>query len=156
METECIILLIWFVLNIATIIVKSLPAMLPDFNPLLYWYTPAFILAAAFVLSLIPIKIVRLSAVGILVAFSYNLIVDRNYYNTVNKAQYDKLTAEIIRLNPDNHKIVSSYGWVLNYYFDKSTSTNIIPSTFHEFITAMKTESVSMKSFWWLDGNSAI
>lgn len=155
-KLSAIILLIWFVLNIATIIIKSYTG---DASLILTRYfigvLPAFILAAAFVLSLIPNKIVRLSAVGILVAFSlYNLIVDKNYYNTVNKAQYDKLTAEIIRLNPDNHKIVSSYGWVLNYYFDKSTSTNIIPSTFHEFINAMKIESVSMKSFWYFDGNS--
>jgi hypothetical protein len=77
-KLSAIILLIWFVLNIATIIIKSYTGDASILTRYFIGVLPAFILAAAFVLSLIPNKIVRLSAVGILVAFSlYNLIVDK-------------------------------------------------------------------------------
>ena len=151
-----LILSIWFVMNIATIIVRSYTS---EASLILTRYfagvLPAFIIAAAFVLSLIPNKIIRISVVAVFVLFSmYNIIVVNDYYNRVSKAQYDKLTADIIKRNVDNDPVVSCYGWFLNYYFDNSTSTNIIPATFQDYINSMKTDALSKKSFWYFDGNS--
>ncbi len=151
-----VLLGIWFVINIGTIIVKSYT---DEASLILARYfigmLSAFILAAAYVLSLIANRMAVMGAVVLLSVFSlYNMIVVHDYYNTRTKAEYDKITAQIIEKNTNNDKIVSSFGWFFNYMFEGSSSTNVVSSNLHDYVAALKNQTVSPKSFWYFDGNS--
>ena len=73
------------------------------------------------------VKYVVIASIGV---FSLmNLVVVKNYYYKVSKTQFREISKEILDKNPENDKIVSSWGWQFNYYMKSTTKRNNIEST---------------------------
>lgn len=150
-----IIFSIWLIVNIGVIIVKSYL----DISMILARYfigvLPAFILINAIVYAQIKNKIARYILLGLVVVFSlYTIFNVRKYYTTYTKDQFDIVTSKIIENNNDNDKIVSAYGWLLNYYLNKPNTSNIMTATFEDYVASLRNNATAKESFWYLDGHS--
>lgn len=151
-----IILLTWLIINCTTIIVRSYTS---DASLILARYflgvLPALIIISSYTISLISNKVLMYSFLGLMTLFSlHTIFIERKYYTTPCKSQYDLLTAKIVKENNNNDVIVSAYGWLLNYYFRNTNSTNFDLSDFPNFISSMRNKSIEKKAFWYYDGNS--
>jgi uncharacterized membrane protein len=151
-----IILLIWLLMNCTTIIIRSYTS---DASLILARYflgvLPALIITASYTISLISNKVFTYSFLGLVTLVSlHTIFIERKYYTTPCKSQYDLLTAKIVKENNNNDVIVSGYGWLLNYYFRNTSSTNFDLSDFPNFISSMRNKSIEKKAFWYYDGNS--
>ncbi|HMK06647.1 MAG TPA: hypothetical protein VK476_03900, partial [Flavobacterium sp.] len=154
MRFSFILLSIWVFMVAGVLIIKSYVGVSMILNRYFIGVLPAIILISAIALSLIPNKIIRNVILAGIVAFSlYNIFIVRRYYTEISKAQYDKITAEILSHNVNHDKVFSAYGWLMSYYLNPDY-TLISEITLEAYITAVRNHAVEMESFWYLDGNS--
>lgn len=156
LKTGIILLSVWFLINIGVIIIKSYTGISIILSRYFIGVLPAFILSAALVLALISNKIIRYIVVFSVLVFSlYNIFIVRKYYTEISKAQFDKVTSEIIKRNTSDNKVFSAYGWLMSYYINSENTKNIITEIkLEDYITAVRNDAVKSESFWYMDGNS--
>jgi uncharacterized membrane protein len=117
---------------------------------------PGSILAISYTASLIKYKHFK-SLVVVLISFMliYTLLIEKNYYTTRTKSQFNDISLKIIELNPNNETIISKWGWLLTFYLDReNTSKNVLENNLDDYLNDVKTNSVSQENFWYVDGNS--
>lgn len=82
-----------------------------------------------------------------------NLFVVKEYYSKISKSQFREISQEIVQKNIDNDIIVSSWGWLFNYYLKESTGRNTIESPLDFYVKNMQSGKVGNNSFWYVDAN---
>lgn len=152
-----LILFLWIFVEVSIVIIKSYIGVSIVLSRYLIAILPASLLMLALAIELINIKLIKYVIITFLVCFSiYSIFYTKNYYNTITKAQFDKIENFIVKSNRNNDKIVSRYGWVLSYYINKNNpNTLVVEKSLDDFITGMKNKAIPTESFWYLDGNSA-
>ncbi|MFY7666216.1 glycosyltransferase family 39 protein [Flavobacterium sp.] len=87
-------------------------------------------------------------------ALSLNHIVNTDhYYLRIQKTQFRETTDFIKQNSKNNEKVVSSLGWYLPFFFQNdSTYHEIQESDLDTYINAIKMDTTSLKSFWYIDG----
>ena len=57
--------------------------------------------------------------------------------------------------NNDDDKIISTYGWIMEYFLNKKEPIKpITESNFQNYIALLKNKGLPLESFWYMDGNS--
>lgn len=116
---------------------------------------PVILLMVAIGAALIRSGLVRTVVISSLLLLSIvDLLVVKNYYNTVTKSQFREVTELVIKKNAMQDKVISAYGWLLSYYLDKGKSVKeTIEMPLESYINAMRNQSIPMESFWYVDGS---
>lgn len=115
---------------------------------------PALLLIIAIGILYIRNNVVKITVVCCFVIFSLtDIFVVKNYYNTVTKSQYRELANEIIKRNPDNSRLVVYWSWIIPYFFENEKQLFIEGRSLEDRVTAMRTGSVPLDSFWYMDAN---
>ncbi len=145
----------WAIIFIMFLMIKSYT----DISLILARYftsiTPIFAIVLAIGIYLIRNKLVRyaiLSTIGIFTLL--NLFIVNEYYSKISKTQFREISADIISKNVQNEKVVSSWGWLFNYYLKPTTNKNTIESPLDVYVQDMITEKVDNLSFWYIDANA--
>lgn len=116
---------------------------------------PVLILSITIGLIYIKNNLIKVIILSCVLIFSLtDIFVVKNYYNTVTKSQYRELTQEIIKRNTDKSKIVIYWSWIFPYFFENQKDIYLEGRTLEDYIAAMKTGSVELKSFWYADANA--
>ncbi|RYJ43916.1 glycosyltransferase family 39 protein [Flavobacterium beibuense] len=114
---------------------------------------PALIVLFALAVSFIRNSIGKGIIILIITILSLtDIFIVKDYYNKVYKSQYRELTIEIQNNNQQGDKVVSSWGWLMSYFF-KSTGEPVLEMKLGDYIEAMKNGKIEIESFWFLDGN---
>lgn len=115
---------------------------------------PALLLLVGVGIALIRNNFLQKIIVGLLIFLSLvDLFVVKNYYNKVVKSEF-KEVAEVIIKSDSDAKIVSSFGWLMDYFFLKDS--NSIPTVeigLNDYVRGMQQNQVRLESFWYMDGN---
>jgi uncharacterized membrane protein len=152
-----LILMLWVFVEVGVIIVKSYLGVSILLARYLIAVLPALILFLAIAIDFIEAKFIKHAILIFLTCFSlYHVFYISNYYDTIRKAQFDKIGEFILSKNSRNDKVVSRYGFVLSAYINKTMpNVEVVESTIDGFITSLKNNGISKSSFWYFDGNSA-
>lgn len=151
-----LIIFTWVCFFFVFILLKSQGEASLILNRYLISLVPAFILTLAFVIDLFKNKYLKTMFVLIvLLLFSNEIFLQKNYYTTRVKAQFNDLSQEVLALNQNNETIVSNWGWLLSYYLDRENKIkNVYEKNLDNHINDIKTNSIEQENFWYLDGNS--
>jgi uncharacterized membrane protein len=117
---------------------------------------PAIVLTIAIGIDLIKNAVLKVMLILVILAFSLtDIFLVKDYYNRVIKTQFREVTDFIIEKNTNKDKVVSTYGWVMGYFFEKDkTNKPNVQSPFSAYVNSMRNQAVSLESFWYMDGNS--
>jgi len=111
---------------------------------------PVLILAISMGMSLIKNALIKGIVVFSFVSFSLiDIVVVKDYYNTITKTQFRELSAAIKERNPDNSTIVAHWQWIFDYYFDR-----VEVGSLEDYVVGLRKGTTDKKSFWYADGNS--
>jgi uncharacterized membrane protein len=145
----------WITINIGVIIVKSYLGISIILNRYFIGSFPLFIITLSYCLSLIKNKYILSSLIIVFMVISlYSLIYQRAYYTSVSKSEWNIVSSEIIKNNPNNHKIYSAYGFVSAILFKNTNSQNLLTEvSFENYVEGVKSNSIQKESFWYFDGN---
>ncbi len=151
-----IIVLVWIIFTITFMIIKSQGGTSLMLSRYLISLMPVFMLTIALVISLIKKNSIRVLFTAFFVAvFMYIIFIEKKYYSTRTKAQFEEITRQVKELNPGNEIVVSSWGWLLGYFLDKDKiEKNVYEKKLDLYIYDVKINSVNQESFWYIDGNS--
>lgn len=115
---------------------------------------PALIILFSIAIEQIRNRISQVLIVSMIVILSLtDIFIVKDYYYKLSKSQYRELTTEIINHNAQGDKVVSSWGWLMSYFF-KPTGEPVLEMKLRDYVNAMKEDKVRKESFWYLDGNS--
>ncbi|MEE1897296.1 glycosyltransferase family 39 protein [Flavobacterium rakeshii] len=115
---------------------------------------PALALLFAIAIEQMRNRISQVLIVAMIVILSLtDIFIVKDYYYKLSKSQYRELTTEIMNNNPQGDKVVSSWGWLMSYFF-KPTGEPVLEMKLRDYVNAMKEGTEQEVSFWYLDGNS--
>lgn len=143
----------WMFFSVAIAIAKSYLSEPMIISRYFIHFVPALTGIIAIAIELIRNKISKILLITVITVFALlNLFLIRDYYNTVYKTQYRELTAEMRSLNKNDDKVVSSFGWLMSYFF-KGTKTETFEMNLTDYVAAMRNKKISRQPFWYMDGN---
>ena len=154
LQMSFVILFGWTFVFFVFVVVKSYM----DISLMLARYfvsaTAAITMIIAIAIGLIKNTVARkFVLVAVVVLSLINLFIIKEYYTKVSKSQFREISAEIVEKNTKNDIVVSSWGWLFNYYLKESTGRNTIESTFDNYVKNIKSGIVGNSSFWYVDAN---
>lgn len=151
-----IIVFIWVVFYFAFILLKSLGETSLVLTRYLIPVTPGFVLAISLTISLIKNSKIKILVVAIFAyLFLHSLFIDKKYYSTRLKSQFNDICQQIVNENKTNEVVISNWGWLLSFYLDKDFKIrNVYEKNLDVYINDVKTNSVIQENFWYVDGNS--
>ncbi len=150
-----LLIALWLVVNIGFIIAKSYLQVSIIQSRYFIGSLPIFIIALAYVFNSIKNKNIANFLVALVTLFSlYNLVESKKYYSTITKAEWNKVTEEIIKNNVDRNKILGTFGYTLNGLYIGTNSANLgWEITFEDYLSKLKANAIKKESFWYMDGN---
>jgi hypothetical protein len=150
-----VLLILWLLINAGVIILKSYTGVSIILNRYFIGVLPAMVLITAFTISYIASKYSKY-IVAILVLFSfYYIFFKKEFYTTITKAEFEEVTNLINTQNSENHKVYSSWGWLMSYFIDPYNKKQLVTEiNLTDYIKAVKNNAVPLESFWYMDGNS--
>jgi uncharacterized membrane protein len=154
--TAFVLIFLWISIVAGVIIFRSYTGISIILNRYFIGVLPALILITAIVIAKIPKTKISYGVASALTLYGlYFITIEKNYYNTITKAEFEKVANEIIEKNTEKHKIYSSWGWLMSYYFDPNNETKIISEmNLSQYIDQLEYKNILMESFWYMDGNS--
>ena len=146
----------WIVFFFLFILMKSLGEASIFLNRYLISLVPGFVLLLALAIENIKIKYIKHSIVLLIsVLFMYVLLVEKKYYSTNVKAQFNEISEQVKKENKNNEVVISNWGWLLSYFLDRNNEIkNVYEKNLDLYINDVKTNSVIQENFWYVDGNS--
>lgn len=116
---------------------------------------PPLIILISIAISSCRIIIIRNGFVFLFVIGSLYLIFFQNkYYSSICKSQFREATQFIVQNNLKNEPVVSSLAWYLTYFLDNGkTKPEIIDKPLDNYLQEMQDNSISTKSFWYMDAH---
>jgi mannosyltransferase len=150
-----LLLSIWVIVNIGFIIAKSYLQVSMILNRYFIGSLSLFVIALAYVLSLIKNNKLTIGVVAIFSIFSiYYNIFKREYYKTVFKSEWSLVTDEIVKNNSQRNKIIGAYAYVMSGLLSSTNSRDlgweIKPE---DYVNKLRDEQMPLESFWFVDGN---
>jgi uncharacterized membrane protein len=145
----------WIIINIGTIILKSYLDVSIIVNRYFIGSFPLFMITLSYCFSLMKNKYLISITIILFIVFSlYSNIIQKNYYESVSKSQWNLVSSEIIQNNKENHKIYSAYGFVSNILFKNTNCYNLLREvTFENYLKEIKADTTKKEPFWYFDGN---
>lgn len=146
----------WVVFFFSFILIKSLGETSLFLNRYLISLVPGFILLLVLAIENIKFRQVKFVLILIISGLYMNvLLVEKVYYSTRIKAQFNEISKQILKENKNNEIIISNWGWLLTYFLDRNNEIkNVYEKNLDLYINDVKTNSVSQENFWYIDGNS--
>jgi mannosyltransferase len=87
-------------------------------------------------------------------AFSIvDITVVKNYYYKPTKTQFREAADYIKANNEDNHPVVTTRGWYLDYFL-KDKNYNIVDRPIEKYIDNFKQDTTKIEAFWYIEGHS--
>lgn len=153
---KSIFILVWVLFYFLFLLIKSLGESSLFLHRYFIPIVPGIVFSIAFSISLIKNNILKTICTVLLSSvFLYSMIIERNYYTTRVKSQFNDICFQIKEINKQNETIISSWGWLLTFYLDKDFKiNNVYEKTLDTYVNDVKTNSVPQESFWYIDGNS--
>ncbi len=153
---NCVIICVWIVFFFLFILIKSLGEASIFLNRYLISLVPGFVLLLALAIENIKIKYLKLSIVLLITSlFMYTLFIEKKYYSTKVKAQFNEISEQVKIENKNNEVVISNWGWLLTYFLDRNNEVkNVYEKNLDLYINDVKTNSVIQENFWYIDGNS--
>lgn len=153
---QYVFIIIWIFFYFIFILVKSLGPSSLMLQRYLSPMLPGLIILLALTIDRInKNKIKAFTTILIMSLFVFVLIYKNDYYNKRVKTQFNDICLQIKKENKNNETIVSSWGWLLTYFFDrKNELKNVNEKSLDTYINDVKTNSVNIENFWYVDGNS--
>lgn len=151
-----LVLTIWVFTVLGVVLAKSFLGVSIVLSRYIITIMVAFVLFISIAINLLP-KIAKYVVTILFVLYSlFILFFETNYYDTIKKAEFDKVATFLNEKNSNNDKVISRYGWVLSYCVNsKNPKTIVIENSFDNHVTSMINKSIPLESFWYFDGNSA-
>lgn len=151
-----LIIINWIVFFFLFILMKSFGEVSIFLNRYLISLVPGFVLLLALAIENIKIKNIKHSIVLLIsVLFMCVLLVEKKYYSTNVKAQFNEISEQVKKENNNNEVVISNWGWLLSYFLDrKNEIKNVYERNLDLYINDVKTNSVIQENFWYVDGNS--
>ncbi len=113
---------------------------------------PALILLFAVAIELIRNRISQILIISMITILSLtDIFIVKDYYYKISKTQYREIAPEIKAANKADDKIVSAYGWLYSYFFDKDKP--VLEMKLEDYVAGMREGTIPMSSFWYMDGN---
>ena len=150
-----LILNIWIWFEISVILLKSYFGISIALHRYFIAIVPAFILVIAVTLDFIKSNLTKQIIVFSLITFlTVDIFLIQEYYSTYKKSQFDKVANYVIRENSSKHKIVSSFGWLMGYYFNTTNGLSTEEKDLNNYVDDMRNGLGNPSSFWFVDGNT--
>lgn len=151
-----LILFIWVFSEIGGIVLKSYIGDSIILHRYFIAILPAMMLFLGICITLIKNNLAKTAivfAVSACLVFAWFSPI--NYYSTLTKSQYDKVSEKVKQENTAKDKVVSNWGWLMSYYFNRDNKNKpVVESPLERYLEDLKNGAVNMASFWYLDGNS--
>lgn len=115
---------------------------------------PGIIILISIGICQIKNRIIQFGILAIFVIFSLtDIVVVKNYFTAVSKAQFRESTNFIINNNSKKEPVVSSLGWYMPYFLkNDKVNFEIVDKTLDAYIAEMQQDSTKIKPFWFTDG----
>lgn len=115
---------------------------------------PAIIIMISIAIYQFKNKIIQLGILILFVIFSLtDIVVVKNYFMGVSKAQFRESTNFIINNSSKNEPVVSSLGWYMPYFLkNDKVNFEIVDKSLDAYISEMQQDSTKIKPFWFTDG----
>lgn len=147
-----LVLFIWVFSELAGIVVKSYVGDSIILARYFIAILPAMMLFLGIGIEQIKNRIAKVTVSLVVIALLvFSLYSPVNYYSTLTKSQYDKVSEKVMLNNTAKHKIVSNWGWLLSYYFNDGVA--VVEMTLEKYVENLKNGSMQKESFWYMDGN---
>ncbi|KGO89070.1 glycosyltransferase family 39 protein [Flavobacterium suncheonense] len=147
---------VWVLFYFLFVLIKSMGETSVMLSRYLTPIVPGLVLTIALAISLLKNNKLKILVTLLLSGlFLYSLTVEKQYYTTRVKSQFNDICLQIKDQNKENETVISSWGWLLSFYLDKDfTIKNVYEKNLDWYINDVKTKTVVQESFWYIDGNS--
>lgn len=150
-----IILFIWLFISLIIPLLRSYLDVPMILSRYFINILPVLILVITIGLDFIKNKLVKITVITCFILFSLiDVVVVKNYYNTMTKSQFRELTQEMTKRNPDKSKVVTYWSWLFPYFFENDKQIQIEGKSLEDYVIGMKSGAISQKAFWYADANS--
>ena len=150
-----IIINIWIWFEVVVIILKSYLGISIVLHRYFIAIVPAFVLIIAVTIDFINNDLIKKIIVFFLITYLItDIFLIKDFYSTNRKSQFDKVAEFIIQKNTNKHKIVSSWGWLMSYYFNDKNKLITEEKGLNNYIDEMRKGLTNPSTFWYVDGNS--
>lgn len=148
-----LILFSWIFLPILLPIIKSYTSESMIFNRYFICLIPALLLVIAIGIDSIKAKVVKIAIVVVIVSFSLtDIFFIKDYYHRVNKTQFREISEKVKERNILRSKIVSSWGWHFDYFFNRGEGKLKVidkPMPFQDYVKELMANPES-EPFWYV------
>ena len=149
-----ILLFSWLFLPIFIPIIKSYTSEPMIFNRYFIALIPALTLAISIGIGLIKNNTIKHMVVIVIISFALtDVFLVKEYYSRINKTQFREISEKIIEKNTSNSKIVSSWGWHFQYFFNRHPSKMKVvdkPMSFQNYVNELIAAPIEKKPFWYI------
>jgi hypothetical protein len=143
----------WMFFSVAIAIAKSYLSEPMIISRYFIHLLPALLVVVAIAIELTRNRIPKIMLVSVIIVFALlDLFLIKDYYNRVFKTQFRELAVEMNHFNKNEEKVVSSFGWLMSYFF-KGTDTETFEMNFTDYIEGMRSKKIRVVPFWYMDGN---
>jgi uncharacterized membrane protein len=150
-----IIVNVWIWFEVTIILLKSYFGISIALHRYFIAIVPAFILIIAVTIDFIKNEGLKKMVVFLLITYLIaDIFLIKDFYSVNRKSQFDKVANFIEDKNTSKYKIVSSWGWLMTYYFNDSNGLFTEEKVLNNYIDEMRKGTTSPSSFWYVDGNS--
>lgn len=148
-----LILFSWFFLPILLPIIKSYTSESMIFNRYFICLIPALLLAIAIGIDSISTRLVKSAIIIVIVSFALaDLFLVKDYYHRINKTQFREISEKVKEKNISRSKIVSSWGWHFDYFFNRGNGKMKVidkPMPFQDYVKELMAEPET-EPFWYI------
>jgi 4-amino-4-deoxy-L-arabinose transferase-like glycosyltransferase len=150
-----IIINIWIWFEVIVILLKSYIGISIVLHRYFIAIVPAFTLIIAITIDFIKNDLFKKIIVFFLAVYLVaDIFLIKDFYSTNRKSQFDKVAGFIIQKNINKNKVVSSWGWLMSYYFNDTNKLITEEKGLNSYIDAMRKGLTNPSTFWYVDGNS--
>ncbi|WP_264367826.1 glycosyltransferase family 39 protein [Flavobacterium lacisediminis] len=145
-------LLFWGVVFVLFLLVKSYGEVSLILTRYFTSVIPVIYIFIAWGINEIKNKFLKHLAIVLIIIFSLiNLVLEKKYYDSPNKAQFREASNTVIENNSRKHEVYTSQKYWFDYYFNKSEQNPVVEKEFETLINEMINDSSKIQSFWYLD-----
>ena len=150
-----ILIILWISLSILIPIIRTYVSVPMILGRYFIAVLPAILILLAIGVSKLKSKLITFTLVSLYTIYSLvHLVLIKDYYSTVTKAQFRELTTYIMERNADNDDVVTSLPQYIPYFFQKENKEyTIIGSSLDEFVNKQIQDKLPKQSFWYFDAH---
>lgn len=148
-----LVLFSWFFLPVLLPIIKSYTSESMIFNRYFICLIPALLLVIAIGIDSIKARVLKIAIVVVIVSFALtDIFLVKDYYHRINKTQFREISEKVKEKNILRSKIVSSWGWHFDYFFNRGEGKMKVidkPMPFQDYVKELMVNPES-EPFWYI------